>query len=65
VLPKLAKSKTEKMEENQVNRILKKKLLFIIVIMILFIAALLDIKYQGLFFKLLPNTLQGYLGDIF
>ena len=53
------------MEENQVNRILKKKLLFSIVIMILFIAALLDIKYQGLFFKLLPNTLQGYLGDIF
>ena len=47
------------------NRSLKKKLLIIMVIMIVFIAALLDIKYQGLFFKLLPNPIQGYLADIF
>ena len=59
------KIKQKKLEENQVNRSIKKKLLFIMAIMILFIAALLDIKYQGLFFKLLPNSIQGYLADIF
>ena len=50
-------------EGNQVKRSLKKKLLFIIIIIILFIAALLDIIYQGLFFELLPNSIQSYLTD--
>ena len=52
------------LEGNQVKRSLKRKLLFIMIIMILFIAALLDIKYQGLFFELLPNSIQSYLTDI-
>ena len=51
-------------EGNQVKRSLKKKLLFIMIIIILFIAALLDIIYQGLFFELLPNSIQSYLTDI-
>ena len=52
------------LEGNQVNRSLKRKLLFIIIIIILFIAALLDIVYQGLFFELLPNSIQTYLMDL-
>ena len=52
------------LEGNQVKRSLKRKLLFIMIIIILFIAALLDIKYQGLFFELLPNSIQSYLADI-
>ena len=52
------------LEGNQVKRSLKKKLLFIMIIIILFIAALLDIIYQGLFFELLPNSIQSYLTDI-
>ena len=51
-------------EGNQVKRSLKRKLLFIMIIIILFIAALLDIIYQGLFFELLPNSIQSYLTDI-
>ena len=53
------------LEGNQVKRSLKRKLLFTMIIMILFIAALLDIKYQGLFFELLPNSIQVYLAKIF
>ena len=52
------------LEGNQVNRSLKRKLLFIMIIIILFIAALLDIVYQGLFFELLPNSIQTYLMDL-
>ena len=53
------------LEGNQVKRGLKRKLLFTMIIMILFIAALLDIKYQGLFFELLPNSIQAYLAEAF
>jgi flagellar basal body-associated protein FliL len=52
------------LEGNQVKRRLKKKLLFIMIIIILFIAALLDIIYQGLFFELLPKSIQSYLTGI-
>ena len=52
------------LEGNQVNRSLKRKLLFIMIIIIFFIAAFLDIIYQGLLFELLPNSIQSYLTDI-
>ena len=52
-------------EGNRVKWSLKRKLLFIMIIIILFIATFLDIKYQGLFFKLLPNSIKSYLADIF
>ncbi|MBS4189892.1 hypothetical protein KHA94_06700 [Bacillus sp. FJAT-49705] len=42
----------------------KKPLLFLIIIIFL-IAGLLDIKYEGLFFQLLPESIQSYLADIF
>ncbi|MGE8207317.1 hypothetical protein ACQKP0_22770 [Heyndrickxia sp. NPDC080065] len=41
----------------------KKTILFLIII-IFFIAGLLDIKYEGLFFQLLPTSIQAYLADI-
>ncbi|MFC9540617.1 hypothetical protein ACFTQ7_12115 [Lysinibacillus sp. NPDC056959] len=42
-----------------------KKLLLIFIIIIMFIAGILDIKYEGLFFQLLPESVQTYLANIF
>ncbi|MEQ6355607.1 hypothetical protein ABNX05_13340 [Lysinibacillus sp. M3] len=42
-----------------------KKLLLIFIIIIMFIAGILDIKYEGLFFQLLPESVQNYLANIF
>ncbi|MCL1697691.1 hypothetical protein [Lysinibacillus sp. BPa_S21] len=42
----------------------KKPLLFIIIVIIL-IAGILDIKYEGLFFQLLPESIQNRLADMF
>ncbi|MGE8035844.1 MULTISPECIES: hypothetical protein [unclassified Lysinibacillus] len=42
-----------------------KKLLLIFIIIIMFIAGILDIKYEGLFFQLLPESVQNYLATIF
>ncbi|WP_197142924.1 hypothetical protein [Lysinibacillus sphaericus] len=41
-----------------------KKLLLVFIIIIMFIG-ILDIKYEGLFFQLLPESVQNYLADIF
>ncbi|WP_223553724.1 MULTISPECIES: hypothetical protein [Lysinibacillus] len=42
----------------------KKPLVFVIIIMV-FIAGILDIKYEGLFFQILPEYIQTYLADFF
>ncbi|MEB2280508.1 hypothetical protein LAV73_10920 [Lysinibacillus xylanilyticus] len=42
-----------------------KKPLLLFIIIIIFIAGILDIKYEGLFFQLLPGSIQNYLVDIF
>ncbi|HWI49935.1 MAG TPA: hypothetical protein VNU45_17110 [Rummeliibacillus sp.] len=42
-----------------------KKPLLILIIIIIFMAGLLDIKYQGLFFQSLPKSMQSYLANIF
>ncbi|MFJ3389044.1 MULTISPECIES: hypothetical protein [Lysinibacillus] len=42
-----------------------KKPLLLFTIIIIFIAGILDIKYEGLFFQLLPGSIQNYLADIF
>ncbi|WP_185150652.1 hypothetical protein [Cytobacillus dafuensis] len=42
-----------------------KKPLLLLIIIIFIIAGLLDIKYEGLFFQLLPESIQSYLADIF
>jgi hypothetical protein len=50
---------------NQLKRSAKRKPLFIGIIIILIIAALLDIKYQELFYQLLPDSIQVYLTERF
>ncbi|KOS61110.1 hypothetical protein AN161_19200 [Lysinibacillus sp. FJAT-14222] len=42
-----------------------KKPLLLVIIIIIFIAGILDIKYEGLFFQILPESIQTYLADIF
>jgi len=42
-----------------------KKSIFLLIMIVLFIAGLLDIKYEGLFFQLLPGSIQSYLAPIF
>ncbi|WP_170061519.1 hypothetical protein [Rummeliibacillus pycnus] len=42
-----------------------KKPLLLFIVIIIFIAGLLDIKYQGLFFQSLPKSIQSYLANIF
>ncbi|MBM7601411.1 hypothetical protein JOC34_003832 [Virgibacillus halotolerans] len=39
----------------------KKPILFILII--IFIAGLADLKYKGLFYRLLPNTIQSYINE--
>ncbi|MCI1590218.1 hypothetical protein [Heyndrickxia oleronia] len=43
----------------------KNKILILLFIMLLCVAGLFDIKYKGLFFQLLPNTIQSYLAGFF
>ncbi|MGE7913277.1 hypothetical protein [Lysinibacillus xylanilyticus] len=42
----------------------KKPLIVVIIIMVV-IAGILDIKYEGLFFQILPESIQTYLADFF
>ncbi|MFT9818346.1 hypothetical protein [Lysinibacillus sp. NPDC056185] len=42
-----------------------KKPLLLFIIIIIVIAGILDIKYEGLFFQLLPESIQNRLDDIF
>ncbi|WP_369435937.1 hypothetical protein [Lysinibacillus fusiformis] len=41
-----------------------KKPLILFLIIIICVAGLLDIKYEGLFFQILPKSIQTYLADI-
>ncbi|WP_456272444.1 hypothetical protein [Bacillus sp. AK031] len=38
-----------------------KKLLLVLILLVILIAGLLDIKYEGLFFQLLPDSVQAFL----
>ncbi|SOC08497.1 hypothetical protein SAMN05880501_10592 [Ureibacillus xyleni] len=44
---------------------LKKKWILLSIVIIILIAGFLDIKYQGLFYQILPDSLQSYLMDLF
>jgi len=48
---------------NWISKNKKPFLAFIVIIII--IAGLLDIKYEGLFFQMLPKSLQSQLANIF
>jgi hypothetical protein len=41
-----------------------KKVILFLIIPIFFIAGLLDIIYEGVFFQVLPKSIQSYLADI-
>lgn len=43
----------------------KSKKPILLVAIILIIASLADIKYKGLFYRLLPNSIQTYLDGMF
>nr|WP_198044791.1 hypothetical protein [Lysinibacillus timonensis] len=43
----------------------KKKLLFIIVFLVVIIAGLLDLKFEGLFYQMLPESVQSMITNVF
>ncbi len=53
-------------EWNLLNWISKNKKIFLLLIFVIFvIAGVLDIKYEGLFFQLLPTSMQTFLAGLF
>jgi len=58
---------TIKLEEwNLLKWISKNKKIFLFLIFaVIVIAGVLDIKYEGLFFQLLPTSIQTFLSDLF
>lgn len=42
-----------------------KKILLFFIIVIIIIAGVLDIKYEGLFYQLLPTSMQTFLSSLF
>jgi len=44
---------------------LKKKWIVFFGVIIILIAGILDIKFQGLFFQMLPESMQSFLSDLF
>ncbi|KPN94449.1 hypothetical protein AO843_05915 [Lysinibacillus sp. ZYM-1] len=43
----------------------KKAFLLLIVVVVVVLAGILDIKYEGLFYQLLPTSVQTFLTDLF
>ncbi len=58
---------TIKLEEwNLLKWISKHKKVFLaVVVVVMIIAGILDIKYEGLFYQLLPTSMQSFLSDLF
>lgn len=57
---------TIKLEEwNLVKWISKNKKVFLLVVVVIIIAGILDIKYEGVFYQLLPTSMQSFLSDLF
>ncbi len=65
--PSILKMFTIKLEEwNLLKWISKNKKIFLFLIFaVIVIAGVLDIKYEGLFFQLLPTSIQTFLSDLF
>ncbi len=42
-----------------------KKVFLVVVVVVMIIAGILDIKYEGLFYQLLPTSIQSFLSDLF
>ncbi|WP_291755773.1 hypothetical protein [Lysinibacillus sp. UBA5990] len=43
----------------------KNKKVFLLVGVVIIIAGILDIKYEGVFYQLLPTSMQSFLSDLF
>ncbi len=57
---------TIKLEEwNLLKWISKNKKVFLLVVVVIIIAGILDIKYEGVFYQLLPTSMQSFLSDLF
>jgi len=57
---------TIKLEEwNLLKWISKNKKVFLLVGVVIIIAGILDIKYEGVFYQLLPTSMQSFLSDLF
>lgn len=58
---------TIKLEEwNLLKWISKHKKVFLAVaVVVMIIAGILDIKYEGLFYQFLPTSMQSFLSDLF
>lgn len=41
-----------------------KKTVYLLFFIVIILAGLLDIKYEGLFFQLLPDSLQTFLAEL-
>jgi len=48
-------------EENQLK---SKKLLITLLVIVLIIAGFLDLKFEGLFYKMLPESFQKIISDV-
>ncbi|WP_338652170.1 hypothetical protein [Lysinibacillus sp. Y5S-8] len=42
-----------------------KKIFLFLIFAVIVIAGILDIKYEGLFFQLLPTSIQTFLSNLF
>ncbi|MFF6016930.1 hypothetical protein [Lysinibacillus fusiformis] len=42
-----------------------KKVFLAVVVVVMIIAGILDIQYEGLFYQLLPTSMQSFLSDLF
>lgn len=57
---------TIKLEEwNLLKWISKNKKVFLLVVVVIIIAGILDIKFEGVFYQLLPTSMQSFLSDLF
>ncbi|MEY2362626.1 hypothetical protein R6U76_22995 [Lysinibacillus capsici] len=43
----------------------KKKIFLLLIFVVIVVAGILDIKYEGLFFQLLPTSIQTFLSNLF
>ena len=42
-----------------------KKIFLLLIFVVIVVAGILDIKYEGLFFQLLPTSIQTFLSNLF
>jgi len=56
---------TIKLEEWNLLKWISKKAFLLVVVVVIIFAGIFDIKYEGLFYQLLPPSMQSFLSDLF